>query len=154
MPFINIRNGTFTINGHVVEGWADEDDALMFPTRTLAQVTRGADGKMQASSTGNLGGPVEIKLLATSKSHAFLAKQVAHLNQGGRVVFNAVWNDPVNGVKVSCNRGVMTDIMDHASLGAGTASTVPYTIEFEEIITDVTANKFTSAPRVTADAEA
>lgn len=151
MPFINLRNSTLILNGHTVEGWADEDDALMFPQTTLANVTRGADGKMQASSTGNVGDGIEIKLLATSRSVAFFGKQVQHLKNGGRVVFNGTFIDNINNTTVSLERGVMTEAPDHASLGQGAAGTVTYKIEFEEIKPDFSGTRGYPAPDVVAD---
>lgn len=146
MAFVSLRNCTFTINGHVVEGWADEDEALTFPSTTLANVTRGADGKLQASSTGNLGGPVEIKLLANSKSAAWFAAKVNHLKRGGRTVFNANLIDEVNNVNVVMGNGVLTDVMDAPSMGQGAAGTMNYTIEFETIYPGYDATSFTTIP--------
>lgn len=149
--FINLRNATVTLNGHVCEGWADEDDALMFPNTTLANVTRGADGKMQASSTGNLGDAVEFKFLATSRTVKFLSAQVAHIKNGGLVTFNGTVVDGVNNVSVVLSRGVLTEAMDHPSLGQGAASTVTYKIEFESIQPDHSSAKFVKPPAVTAE---
>lgn len=152
MPYINLRNHTFTLNDQRIEGWADEDDALTIPSITLANVTRGADGKLQASTTGNLGGPVEVKLLATSASVKYMSGYVSHVQNGGRVVFQGVLTDHSNGTVTTMTNGVLTDVMPGPSLGGGAASTVTYTIEFETIIANYdAAESLTGAPVDAAD---
>lgn len=156
MSFVSLRTCTLIMNpsasggGHLVQGWADEDEALTMPTTTLANVSRGADGKMQASSTGNDGGPVEIKLLATSPSTKYFATAVADAKNGNPKTFDAHLNDRANGVQTVMSNGVLTDVMDGPSLGQGSASTITYTIEFERIISDYSGTSFTDSPSVDA----
>lgn len=153
MSFVSLRTCTLTMNpgqdgsgGHVVQGWADEDESLTMPTITLANVSRGADAKMQASSTGNDGGPVEIKLLATSPSTKYFGSAVLQAQKGNPKTFDAYLSDTVNKVETVMRNGVLTDIMPGPSLGQGSASTVTYTIEFETIHADYSGSKFTDAP--------
>ena len=68
----SLEQTTVTLNGHTVTGWSDDTDALSLPSIDLSNVKRGASGEMVATTTGEKGGPVTIKLLPNSPSVIFV----------------------------------------------------------------------------------
>ena len=70
--FFSLQDVTFILNGHTVEGWSEDTDALTLPDAfEFASVRRGATGDMAAFSTGDRGGPVTLKLMPNSPSVPF-----------------------------------------------------------------------------------
>ena len=118
----NLEQTVVEINGHNVTGWSDDTDALSMPTIDIAAVKRGADGLMVASSTGDKGGPVILKLLANSPSTKFFMNLVSTIQNGGRVEFNGTVNDQANGYAIRLERGILMNTPLGQSLGKGESS--------------------------------
>jgi len=146
---ISVIGTTVVIDGHTVSGWSDDADALMMPDEVeLAQVTRGADGLMVASLTGNKGGEVQLKLLANSESAQYFGRQVSHILNGGMREFSGTVRYS-NGVVTHLERGVITTAPLAITLGQGPAATRIFRFEFERIITNFDSGRYSSPPPVT-----
>ena len=132
---INIQDNIVTLNGHQVEGWSQDEDALTMPDEVeLATVTRGGDGQMFGASTAEIGGPITIKLLPTSPSTKFFLRQVE------RIRTNSAPNDwsgtvenVVLGYSVSLDGGILVRAPYGHTVGKGAAATRMFTIEFETV---------------------
>lgn len=145
---VSIIGTTVIINGHTVSGWSSDSDALMMPSDVeLAQVERGADGKMIASRTGNLGGTVQFKLLANSPSTQFFAQQASHIQRGGMVEFNGSVRYS-SGMVTRMERGVMTKAPLGQTLGSGPAPARVFEFEFEQVLSNYDGARFDSPPAV------
>ena len=134
MQIISIEHTAVVINGHTVQGWAAQADALMMPDIELAVVERGADGGMIASRTGVKGGPVRLKLLANSPSTAFFMSQAQIIAGGGVVVFEGSIANAEVGYSHRLERGVMTTYPAGQTLGNAVAPPREFVIDFERII--------------------
>ena len=92
--FFSLQDVPVTLNGHTVEGWSEDTDALTLPDAfEFASVRRGASGDMAAFSTGDRGGPVSLKLLPNSPSVPFLMNQVTQILVDRAEV---IWDGSVN----------------------------------------------------------
>ncbi|MEE9451374.1 MAG: hypothetical protein V3V61_01295 [Gammaproteobacteria bacterium] len=129
----SLENSTLTLNGTVITGFSDDTDALAFPDIILAQVKRGADGKMTGSSTGDKGGELEIKLLATSNSVIFLSSIAEQQKNGAVVNFNGSFVNSLTNVSVTLTNGLLTQYPPMSSLGKGETKNMVYIINFERI---------------------
>ena len=153
MPHIDITNATVVLNGVTIEGWSEDTDALMLPTIEYATVKRGADGKLQASSTGNFGGPIEFKLLATSPSTKWFEQKISSQLRGGApATFEGSIHDRINNTTLRLSRGVLTNAPPGPSLGMGDAASMTFTVDFETIMPNYDSAEFTSAPNPGAGA--
>jgi len=137
MSQINIEAVDLTLNGHLIQGLSDDTDAVTMPDIELTTVRRGANGELLSFRTGNRGGEVMIKLLPSSPTHAFLQRQVAQINNPddpARVNGALGINDVLNGIQVSCRRGVLKTAPFGQTYGQGEAANREYTFDFEEIV--------------------
>lgn len=132
--FVSIEDTDVVINGHTVEGWSDDADALTLPDVELASVTRGADGRMVASSTGNKGGEVTIKLLPNSPSTQFFSQRAAEIVGGAVIIFHGLIRNSRLGFSTRLSRGVLMTAPLGQTLGKGEAAAREFTFEFEEIL--------------------
>jgi len=129
---MDINQGVFILNGHVVTGWSDAEDCLTFPQELeLMTMTKGADGKMVASGTGEKGGPVVLKLQPNSPTVGFIAKFIKQQQQGLPVIWSASWTSPVSGERVNCKGGALLTAPKGTTYGKGKAAEKVYTFEFE-----------------------
>lgn len=133
MIMMDIKHGVLTINGHVVSGFSDDSDCLSFPEAEIATTRTGADGKKIGSRTGEMGGPVTIKLLPNSPTCSFLGKLAKQIDNGVPIIFNAQWNNPVAGEFIQCINGTLTVYPRGTTYGKGDAANKNYTIDFEQI---------------------
>lgn len=138
----SLEQMTLTLNGHSVTGWSDDTDALSLPSIDLSNIKRGASGEMVATTTGEKGGPVTIKLLPNSPSVKFFQNLITSIQQGGRVEFNGSIVDSVNGITVSLQRGVMQNAPLGPTIGKGEVANREYVIEFERVEADYSAANF------------
>ena len=146
--FFSLEHTIVQINGHNCGGWADEDDALMMPDVELAQVVRGADGQMLATSTGNRGGQISLKFLANSKSNQFFMEQAVRIKQGAVVNFSGTINNPQSGVSVQLDNGVMVQAPLGQTQGRSAAASREFVFEFETITPNYDGANFNSPPQV------
>ena len=131
--YISIETSTLTLNNTVITGFSDDTDALAIPDVDIAVVKRGADGRMTATSTGNKGGPVTIKLLPTSKSVPFLSSLSEQQKNGSRVVISGSVVDHQNGSSVSLSNGSIATYTPFSPRGKGEVGNMNYIIEFERV---------------------
>ena len=143
---ISLEATTVIINGHNITGWSEDTDALTLPDIELANVMRGADGKMVASSTGNKGGPVTFKLLPNSLSAQFLEQQVARILRGAQVVWDGLITNPQSGISVTLQRGVLMTAPVGQTMGKGEAAARTFVFEFETVLPNYDAANFTGSP--------
>jgi len=136
MPDFSLEQVSVVLNGHTVTGWSDDTDALSLPNIDLANVVRGADGKMVSASTGDKGGPVVLKLLPNSPSVKFFMAAVAAQLNGANIVWQGIIRDSINQVNVALINGVLQNGPLGQTLGKGEAGNREFTIEFERIIPD------------------
>lgn len=138
----SLEKSVLQLNGHTFSGWSDDSDAFNAEAVELASVTRGADGKMVASSTGAKGGPLTIKLLPNSPSAKFMQAAAANVQKGTKLVWNGTFRDPENGHTAKLENGILTKYPPLPSLGKGSVGNMEYTIEFETIEPDYSAASF------------
>jgi len=138
----SLEQCSLNLNGHEVTGWSDDTDALSFPSIDIATSKRGADGSKVTSSTGEKGGPVVIKLLATGKSTKFFMNAVTAQLNNAAVTFNGLFRDPVNGVTVALTNGNLQNVPLGQTMGKGDVSNKEFTIDFELVIPDYSGANF------------
>jgi len=131
---MDINQGVFLLNGHLVTGYSEDSDCLQFPDASeLSTFKKGATGTMVSSRTGEKGGPVVVKLLPNSPSVAFFAKLIKQLDQNIPVIFNGSWTNPVAGESTKCINGTLISAPRGTTYGKGEVGTKVYTFEFEQI---------------------
>ena len=143
---ISLEATTVRINGHTVTGWSEDTDALTLPDIELANVMRGADGKMVASSTGNKGGSVTLKLLPNSPSTQFLQQQVARILRGAQVHWDGVIVNAQAGFNVVLQGGILMTAPVGQTMGKGEAAARTFVFEFETVLPNYDAANFTGPP--------
>lgn len=137
---------TMILNNHRVEGWSEDEDALMMPDITLGTTVRGGDGLMLTQSTGDLGGEVTIKLLAHSKSCQFFMQQHELIRRGAQVIWNGSIDYGAIGARVVLRAGSMLTGPSGQTLGKGRAQTRQFVIDFQEIAKNYDGGLFSSPP--------
>lgn len=142
MSDFSLEQSVLNLNGHVVTGWSDDTDGLSLPNMDIANVVRGASGKMVAVSTGDKGGPLTIKLLPNSASVPFFMNLVTAQKNGASITYTGYYRDPINNINVALVKGTMTNAPQGPTLGKGTAANFEFTIEFESTVADYLAVNF------------
>ncbi len=137
-----IENVDVVINDHRVTGWSEDADALMMPDIDLAAVTRGADGLMTSTSTGDKGGAVVLKLKPNSNSTKFFNNLITTVLNGGSIRLDGYIRDNLNNIYVELTKGVLTTVPLGQTLGKGEAANREFMIEFERVIPDYTGTQF------------
>lgn len=132
----SLEQVALVLNGHTVTGYGDDTDALSLPNIDLANVVRGADGKMVSVSTGDKGGPLVIKLLPNSPSVAFFMNAVTAQLNGASVKWNGLIRDSINQVNVALYNGTLSNAPLGQTMGKGDAGNREFTFEFERITPD------------------
>ncbi len=143
MSNFSLEQSVLNLNGHVVTGFSDDTDGLSLPNMDIANVVRGASGKMVSVTTGDKGGPLTIKLLPNSPSVPFFMNLVTAQKNGASITYTGYYRDPINSVSVALIKGTMTNAPQGPTLGKGTAGNFEFTIEFEKTIADYLAVNFT-----------
>ena len=144
--FLSAASVTLTLNGHKVTGFADSADAITMPTIEQVMTKTGADGRIQAHSTGTKGGDVTITLQPTSPSHLFFQKQ-AVLQQGGAgTVWRGTLRDAQSGLTVRLENGYLRNYTPAGAVGKGDAKDQAYMFTFERIIPNVDGARFPTSP--------
>jgi len=136
MLTIDITQGTgLFIPMGKVEGWSDSSDCLSFPdAQEIASFKKGADGKMCASTNGERGGSLVIKVLANSPFVDKMAAYIALAKRGKVAAITFNWLNSISGDNISCRNGVLTEApVGGPTYGKGEAGEVVYTFEFESI---------------------
>jgi len=128
------------LNGHTFSGWSDDADALSLPNIDLANVKRGADGKMIAVSTGEKGGPVVMKFLPTSPSVKFMMGMLMAQLNGASVKWNGWIREPNNQIFVTFINGTLQNAPLGPTIGKGEAKNFEFTWEFERVTPDYLAS--------------
>lgn len=145
---VSITDTTCILNGHLIRGWSDDADALMLPDIEVANIIRGADGLMVASSTGDRGGEVTIKLLANSPSAAFLFGQAGLILRGARIIFNGSIRNARMGMSTRLDRGVMKTLPGGQTMGKGEAAAREFVFEFQEVLPNYDGAVFPGVPSI------
>ena len=141
---LSLEHTTLTLNGHEVQGWSEDSDALTGPDALeLATVRRGATGQMAAFPTGDKGGPITIKLLPDSPSTAFFMQQAEVLRRGGAVRWEGSIQNPALGISAALLNGVMTTAPLWPAMGKGSVANHTFVFEFEQIVVNYDAPNFT-----------
>ena len=151
MDSIAMRTTNVTLNGHRIEGWADGECFTPPQEAEIAKIRKGADGFKARFLTGEMGGPVMIKLLPTSRSAIF----INNLFQAERRRGQGAGNGEGQGESVKLEMNVdYTDINVSTryteggflkgplgiSGGDGDFGNLSWTIEFEDIDTDTSGS--------------
>ena len=144
----SLQDVTVTLNGHTVEGWSKDTDALTLPDAfEFASVRRGATGDMAAFSTGDRGGPVSLKLMPNSPSVPFLMNQVTRiLVDKAEVIWDGSVKHSKSDASVTLKRGILISGPVWYTMGKGEVSNLTFTWEFEEIIPDFAKVNFADVP--------
>ena len=146
--FFSLQDVTVILNGHPVEGWSEDTDALTLPDAfEFASVRRGATGDMAAFSTGDRGGPVSLKLLPSSPSVPFLMNQVTRiLVERAEVIWDGSVKHIKTGASVTLKRGVLVSGPLWYTMGKGEVGNLTFNWEFQEIIPDFAKVNFADVP--------
>ena len=132
---ISMADTTVILNGHVVQGFSEDSDALTMPDAfELASVRRGATGDMAAFSTGDKGGPVSIKLLPNSRSLQFFMQQATLQLQGAVIIWDGSIQNTQTKFGFALARGVLTAFPLGQTMGKGEMANQVFTFEFESIL--------------------
>ena len=133
---ISLTDGTLILNGAIITGFGDAENAIEFPNHDIMNVRRGADGRMVAGKTGNVGGPLNLQLLPNGFGFAFLMGIRSLQNNGGHVLFQGVYTNLQAGFRV----GLLNDVLTNAPSGTTVGNAAPpshnFTLEFERIEPD------------------
>lgn len=140
--FLSAASVQLTLNGHTFSGFAEGADAITMPTVPLINTKLGADGRLQAHSTGARGGDLTVTLQPNSPSHVFLQKQAALQQKGQGTIWRGTLRDPQSGLSVSLEHGYLKEYMPAGSVGKGDAKDQPYTWTFERIIPNMDGARF------------
>lgn len=136
MTDFSLENVSVILNGHTVQGFSEDADALSLPNIDLANVVRGADGGIVATSTGDKGGPVILKLRPNSPSVPFFMSAMAAQQNGASLSWNGIIRDSQNQTNVSLTGGTMTNGPTGQTMGKGSTANREFTFEFERVIPD------------------
>ena len=139
---MSVVNVAANFNGHDVVGWSEDADAFSCPDVDLVNVTRGGDGRLSTSNTGNLGGRVMLKLQPVSRSTRFFMNMVSVVRNGGFIDWNAFVRYLDTGVTLTLVGGVLVRAPLGQTVGKGAAAPRIFEFEFEQIIPDYTAANF------------
>ena len=120
-----------------VTGWSEDSDCLAMPDSVeLANTKKGATGMMCASSTGEKGGTVSIKVLPNAplvdRMYAYI---VLHKNSKIDIPVHLVVTNKRTGDTNVCMNGVLTKAPEGVGYGKGEASNMTYEFKFEKIVT-------------------
>lgn len=133
---LGLVESTVIINGITITGFSSDADALSIPEIEVAAPVFGADGRMLVISTGNRGGLVTIKLLASSSSIAFLTPLSALAQAGSGVVIQGLVRSNTQLSSVALQNGYFTKYVPYPTMGKGAVSAVTYEMAFEVIAPD------------------
>ena len=145
-----LRNTTVIFNAHRVQGWSSDEDALMVPEIAVATVEIGADGLVMAQDTGDLGGEVTLKLLATSLSTQYFMQQHELIKRGARVQWNGSIDYGGINTRVALRVGTMLTGPSGQTLGKTRAAPRQFVFHFQEINKNVDGGVFAAAPGLLA----
>lgn len=133
---ISLEHTVVVVNGFVLQGWANDPNALDIPDIALHDTTRSPDGLMLANTTGMKGGIVTFKFLANSPAVQWFQQEIVLILNGAcRTYDGTITNFKTNQTTVM-SRGVMMNVPLGQSLGEGIAPQREYQIDFTNIITD------------------
>lgn len=124
------------INGHRVEGLADEDRPIEFPgDQDMADLSTGQDGGLYGMSNPMLGGPITYRVSPTSPTARWAIQEKqswrnAIKNGSAITIYEASHSDPVQGRTASLKGGVLLRCPDMVEPG----QTFEFVIHYEEII--------------------
>lgn len=140
--FLSAASVQLTLNGHTFNGFADGADSIVLPTITLTNTKIGADGKIQAHSTGTKGGDVSVMLQPTSPSHVFMQKQAALQQNGQGTIWRGTLRDAQSGISVSLENGYLKEYTPAGAVGKGDAKDQTYVWTFERITPNMDGANF------------
>jgi hypothetical protein len=138
MSDISLKDGTLILNGVVMEGFGDSENALDFPNVDVAAMRRGADGSFVSGSTGNVGGPMTLTLLQNSPAMKVLMGLAQAQKLGVAVELIGLYRHEVQGITLILTGGVLTNVPTGPTLGTGAPPSKTFTIEFGRIDNDYT----------------
>jgi len=130
------------LNGHVVQGFSEDDPPVEFDAVTLAEITRGRDGTMYSMSTGMRGTAMTVKLLPTAPSVPFFMRAHAQIQQGTVIDWSGSYGDSALGASCTMTGGVMVECPPAISPG----KTFEVKFEFEQTIPDFDGADFAPSP--------
>ena len=144
MSQFNIATTIVTLNGHVVEGWSDDADALMMPDSFELFTERVGPDATAYFRTANRGGEVTLKLLPNSISAIYFVQQLtAILVDSARIRWDGSVRDVANGISATLVNGVMKQTPLGITGGAGDFANRNFMFFFDEIVPDYTNPSFT-----------
>ena len=143
---VSLERTTVTLNGHTIQGWSEDADALTMPgDHELVTTRRGADGMLAGFGTGARGGEISIKLLPIGPSTRFFMQQVTAILGGQRVVWEGSISNEETGAGFTLTRGVMTKVPLGQTMGSGDFANQVFVFEFEEIVPSYDGASFDQA---------
>ena len=132
--YYSIHDVSVILNDNQLEGFSDDTDAISLPQLTLGEGVFGLDGTLLAVSSGEYGGEVTFKFLASSATIPLMMSYVLEAQRGAYTVFNGkIWNARER-VGTDLIRGFLR--MGEIGQTIGKASVPPreYTFMFERLV--------------------
>ena len=131
---ISLVNTIVTINGHIVEGWADDSSALEFEDIDLHQGLHGPDGLALYNRTGRRGGMVTLKLLGNSVSTRYFMIDAERIKAGYKLEYSGNIFDCATLQEYGLLRGVMMRAPFGQSRGSDVAPMMEFQFDFTQIV--------------------
>ena len=134
---ISLQDVSVQIAGVTIQGWSSDTDAIMVPS-DLEQVTvdRGATGNMLVMTNGEIGGPVSVKLQASSPTVKPLMTHAANVQAGRPGVIHGYMRSRADGWRFNFRSGVMVKYPRGFVIGKGNVNSLMFTWEFQSITWD------------------
>ena len=148
MAFISMADARISLNGFPVNsGLIGDSDAIEFPQEVEQYMRKmGVRGEREWGRTGERGGEIKIKTMATSFMGAYLRQrfEIGRLQPQIRY-FRLVFEDTNNKQIWTCTRGVLIKGPYGPKAGSSGYEPATWTLEFEDIAYD-TATAFFAQP--------
>ena len=146
---VGIEHAVVTLNGHTINGWANEGVAIEFPAEPTAEVTHSPDGKMMVVANGLRGGSITFRVMPTSVSAAWFAKKYQRRLNGIYDKYDGSSVDPQTNASATLTNGYFISGPMGQNMGTEFAAR-EYVMVFEQIKENLDAVEFTQAPPLNA----
>ena len=127
---MDINATVFTLNGIRIQGFGDDAETITLPTIRILDWVVGADGQVEFRGTGNKGGEVGVKLLATGQSVQQLMRWFRMGLDGMHQAFNGTVERPDGSLTVLRGGGLFEGATG-PNQGQGSAGLLEYMFMFQ-----------------------
>lgn len=119
---------------HLVTGLSDSTTAVTFPSLDVySNISEGMGGTIEAFSTGNTGGPVQIELMATSPTAKWFFDRISEIKDGQKTEIYGTLINNATGLISNIKRGYILNATPTPSYGSDGLSRLTFTIQTQDI---------------------